>query len=75
MSSSWAVLYVPLSPELVTSHEVKMFGGVGFKLNGNLVAAATRRGLLLRIGKDHQAEALLQPGARPMIMRGWTMEG
>ena len=55
--------------------EVKMFGGIGFMLNGNLVAAASRRGLLLRVGKDRQAEALALSGARPMVMRGRTMEG
>jgi TfoX/Sxy family transcriptional regulator of competence genes len=55
--------------------EVRMFGGIGFMLNGNLVAAASRRGLLLRMGKDRQAEALAQSGARPMVMRGRTMEG
>ena len=32
--------------------EVKMFGGTGFMLNGNLVAAVSKRGLLLRVGKD-----------------------
>ena len=55
--------------------EVLMFGGIGFMLNGNLVAAASRRGLLLRVGKDRQAEALVQSGVRPMVMRGRTMEG
>ena len=55
--------------------EVKMFGGIGFMLNGNMVAAASRRGLLLRVGKHYQAEALAQSGARPMEMRGRTMEG
>lgn len=55
--------------------EVKMFGGIGFMLNGNLVAAASRRGVLLRVGKDRQAEALAQSGARPMVMHGRTMEG
>jgi TfoX/Sxy family transcriptional regulator of competence genes len=55
--------------------EVKMFGGIGFMLNGNLAAATSRRGLLLRVGKDGQAEVLAQSGARPMIMRGRTMEG
>ena len=44
-------------------------------LSGNLVAAASRRGLLLRVGKDRQAEALRPSGARPMEMRGRTMEG
>jgi TfoX/Sxy family transcriptional regulator of competence genes len=55
--------------------EVKMFGGIGLMLNGNLAAAASRRGLLLRVGKDHQAEALAHSGVRPMLMRGKTMEG
>jgi TfoX/Sxy family transcriptional regulator of competence genes len=55
--------------------EVKMFGGIGFMLSGNMVAAASRRGLLLRVGKDRQAEALAHTGARPMVMRGRTMEG
>jgi TfoX/Sxy family transcriptional regulator of competence genes len=55
--------------------EVRMFGGIGFMLNGNLVTAASRRGLLLRVGKERQAMALTQSGARPMVMRGRTMEG
>ena len=55
--------------------EVKMFGGIGFMLNGNLLAGASRRGLLLRVGSDRKAEALRQPGARPMVMRGRTMPG
>jgi TfoX/Sxy family transcriptional regulator of competence genes len=32
--------------------EVKMFDGTGFLLNGNLAAAVSKRGLLLRVGKD-----------------------
>lgn len=56
-------------------HEVRMFGGIGFMLNGNMVAAASRRGLLLRVGKDRQDEVLARPGARPMEMRGRVMEG
>jgi TfoX/Sxy family transcriptional regulator of competence genes len=55
--------------------EVKMFGGIGFMLNGNLIAAASKRGLLVRVGKDRQRDALARPGARPMEMRGRTMEG
>ena len=56
-------------------HEVKMFGGIGFMLNGNMIAAASRRGLLVRVGKDRQRDALARPGARPMEMRGRVMEG
>jgi TfoX/Sxy family transcriptional regulator of competence genes len=55
--------------------EVKMFGGTGFMLDGKLAAAVSKRGLLLRVGKDRQREALAWPGARPMEMRGRTMEG
>ena len=55
--------------------EVKMFGGVGFMVNGNLVAAASKRGLLLRVGRERQDEALAEPGIRPMEMRGRRMEG
>jgi TfoX/Sxy family transcriptional regulator of competence genes len=56
-------------------NEVRMFGGIGFMLNGNLLAGASPRGLLLRVGSDREAEALRQPGARPMVMRGRTMPG
>jgi TfoX/Sxy family transcriptional regulator of competence genes len=58
-----------------TVREVTMFGGTGFMLNGNLAAMTSRRGLLVRVGKDRQADALAQPGARPMVMNGRPMEG
>jgi TfoX/Sxy family transcriptional regulator of competence genes len=54
--------------------EVKMFGGIGYMLNGNLLAGASTRGLLLRVGKARTADALKKPGTRPMVMRGRTME-
>ena len=49
-------------------HEVRMFGGIGFMLNGNLLVAASDRGLLVRVGKDRHGEALERPGARAMVM-------
>jgi TfoX/Sxy family transcriptional regulator of competence genes len=52
-----------------------MFGGVGFMLNGNLLVGASKRGLLLRVGKVRQSQALAEPGTRPMKMRGRVMEG
>jgi TfoX/Sxy family transcriptional regulator of competence genes len=55
--------------------EVKMFGGIGFMLNGNLALGSSKRGLLVRVGKENQADALARPGARPMIMRGRAMDG
>lgn len=55
--------------------EIKMFGGVGFMLNGNMVAAASHRGLLVRVGTEREDEALSRPGARLMIMRGRPCPG
>jgi TfoX/Sxy family transcriptional regulator of competence genes len=55
--------------------EVRMFGGVGFMLNRNLLVGVSKRGLLLRVGKDRQSQALAEPGARPMKMRGRVMDG
>ena len=55
--------------------EIKMFGGIGFMLNDNLLVAASSRGLLVRVGKDAAREALTRPGASPMIMRGRSMAG
>jgi TfoX/Sxy family transcriptional regulator of competence genes len=58
-----------------TVREVKMFGGTGFMLNGNLVAAASKRGLLARVGNDREHDALQLAGTRVMEMRGRTMHG
>jgi len=55
--------------------EVKMFGGLCFMLNGNMVAGTSRRGLLVRVGKDQQPQALTRPGTRAMEMSGRLMEG
>jgi TfoX/Sxy family transcriptional regulator of competence genes len=52
-----------------------MFGGIGFMLNGNLVAAVSKRGLLVRVGKNGHAAALARPGAHPMAMPGRTLAG
>ena len=52
-----------------------MFGGIGFMLDGNMVAGASKRGLLLRVGKDRYQDALARPGARPMDMRSRPVEG
>src|SRR6516225_10069392 len=58
-----------------TVREVRMFGGLCFMLNGNMVAGTSKRGLLVRVGKERQADALARPGARPMEMTGRPMEG
>jgi TfoX/Sxy family transcriptional regulator of competence genes len=58
-----------------TVREVRMFGGLCFMLDGNMVAGTSQRGLLVRVGKDRQSDALTRPGARPMEMTGRRMEG
>ena len=55
--------------------EKRMFGGVGFMLDGNMIAGTFRNALLVRVGKERNAEALQQPGARPMEMRGRPLDG
>ena len=55
--------------------EVRMFGGLCFMLDGNMVAGTSKRGLLVRVGKDHQSDALVRAGAKPMEMGGRMMEG
>lgn len=52
-----------------------MFGGLCFMLDGNMVAGASRRGLLVRVGKDRHATALSRPDAKPMEMSGRMMAG
>ena len=56
-------------------NEIKMFGGLCFTLNGNMVVGASHRGLLLRVGKERHAGALARPDARPMQMSGRPMDG
>lgn len=56
--------------------EKKMFGGLCFLLNGNMLCGPTKQGdLMLRIGKDAEADALARPGARPMDFTGRPMRG
>jgi TfoX/Sxy family transcriptional regulator of competence genes len=52
-----------------------MFGGLCFMLNGNMVAGTSKRGLLVRVGKDQHARALLRPDARTMEMSRRPMQG
>lgn len=56
--------------------EKKMFGGVGFLLNGNLLVGVRKDSLLLRLGPDESDEALLEPHVSEFKIRGrGTMKG
>ena len=55
--------------------EQKMFGGTCFMINGNMLIGTSKRGLLVRVGKDAHSAAVARPHARPMEMGGRSMEG
>ncbi|HVV89388.1 MAG TPA: TfoX/Sxy family protein [Solirubrobacterales bacterium] len=56
--------------------EKKMFGGLGFMLDGNLTVAASRRGgLLVRTDPADAEEVEALPGVEPMESRGRRMPG
>ena len=48
--------------------EQRMFGGVCFMLNGNMVAGTLRNELLVRVGKEGNDDALAKPHTHPMEM-------
>ncbi len=59
--------------------EKKMFGGLGFLVNGHLAASAYRGGdLMIRCGKEDWEAFLAEDGARPMTrgrepVTGWVL--
>ena len=56
--------------------EKKMFGGVAFMLNGNMLCGYTNKGkLMVRVGKELEAEARQLPGAQDMDFTGKKMGG
>ena len=56
--------------------EKKMFGGLGFMLDGNMaVAASGQGGLLVRVDPAESDQLVSESSARPMEMRGREMAG
>src|SRR5687768_2354264 len=55
--------------------EKRMFGGVGFLLNGNLLVGVWKDSLVARLGPDASEAALLEPHARPFDVTGKPMTG
>ena len=41
--------------------EKKMFGGIGFLLNGNMLVGVWKNSLIVRVGPDGYDRALLEP--------------
>jgi TfoX/Sxy family transcriptional regulator of competence genes len=56
--------------------EKKMFGGLGFMLNGNMLIGTTAKGaLLVRVDPGRMDDALQRPGAYVMHMGPKVMTG
>ena len=55
--------------------EKKMFGGVGFLLNGNTLVGVWKDSLIVRIGPDAFEEALLEPHVKEFDITGRPMKG
>jgi hypothetical protein len=55
--------------------EKKMFGGVAFLLNGNMLCGVHSRAAMYRVGKAQMDAALALPGVGPMAFTGRPMGG
>lgn len=56
--------------------EKKMFGGLGFMVDGHMaVAASGKGGLMLRADPEAEGALLDRDGIEPMVMRGRPMSG
>ena len=61
--------------ELAGIREKRMFGGLCFLLNGNMLCGVHGRGGMARVGKLHEAEALRLDGIEPLSFTGRPMGG
>lgn len=55
--------------------EKRMFGGLAFMLDGNMLCGVHPGGAMYRVGKDNEPFALAIPGARKMEFTGRQMGG
>lgn len=55
--------------------EKKMFGGLVFMVNGNMLCGVMREKLMLRVGPQAHEAALARPHAEPMDFTRRTMKG
>ncbi len=55
--------------------EKKMFGGVGFMVQGNMACGVNKDDLIVRVGAEQYEEALTKPHTRPFDMTGRSMKG
>ena len=55
--------------------EKKMFGGVGFLVNGNMACGVNKQDLIVRLSDDDFDQALKSPHVRVFDMTGRPMKG
>src|SRR5437660_537866 len=55
--------------------EKKMFGGIGFLLNGNMLVGVWKGSLIVRLGPDEDDEALKEPHVKEFDITGRPMKG
>lgn len=55
--------------------EKRMFGGVGYLLNGNMLIGVWRTSLIVRLGPDAYEDALLEPHVKEFEITGKPMKG
>jgi len=55
--------------------EKKMFGGIGFLLNGNMCVGVHQTDLIVRLAPDETDAAFKQPHTRPFDLTGRPMKG
>ena len=55
--------------------EKKMFGGVGFLLNGNMLVGVWKDSLIVRLGPEEGEEALKEPHVSEFDITGRAMKG
>lgn len=55
--------------------EKKMFGGLGFLLNGNMLVGVWKNSMIVRLGPDEREAALLEPHVGEFDITGRAMKG
>ena len=55
--------------------ERKMFGGVGFLLNGNMLVGVWKESLIVRLDPDEYEDALKEPHVQEFDITGRAMKG
>jgi TfoX/Sxy family transcriptional regulator of competence genes len=53
----------------------KMFGGIGFLLQGNMLVGVWKNSLIVRVGPEGYEDALLEPHVKDFDITGRPMKG